>query len=135
MTTELQALLLICIFTPLLAITSASVNGCIAGFSWGLGNRIAEPEFPHWAIRLKKSHANLLENLSVFIGVVLIAHVLQVHDSYTAIAAWSFVIARLLFSAVYTLGITFLYLRTLLYFSSVIAIGVIVWRIFNTYPI
>lgn len=135
MTTELQALLLICVFTPLLAITSATANAFIAGFGWGLGNRIQEPDFPHWAVRLKKSHANLLENIGVFIGVVLIAHVLNVHDKYTAAGAWGFVLARLLFPVVYTMGVTFLYIRTLLYFASLLCVGLIVWRILILYPL
>jgi len=135
MTEEIKAMLLMCVFTPLLAITSATINAIIAGFKWGLGNRIEEPNFPHWAIRLKKSHANLLENISIFIGIVLTAHVLSVHDTYTVIGAWGFVLARLLFPVVYTLGITFLYIRTLLYFSSLFALGIIVWRIFKSYPL
>ena len=135
MTPELEAVLFICVFTPIHAIISATTNAFIAGFKWGLGNRADEPEFPHWAIRLKKSHANLLENISVFIGVVLVAHVLKVHDEFTVFAAWAFVFARLLYSVIYTLGITFLYLRTLMYFGSLFAIGIIVWRILIIYPL
>lgn len=135
MTEEIKAMLLICVFTPLLAITSATANALVAGFKWGLGNRVEEPNFPHWAIRLKKSHINLLENVGIFIGIVLTAHVLNVHDEYTVMGAWGFVLARLLFSVVYTLGLTFLYIRTLLYFSSLCAMGIIVWRILKAYPV
>lgn len=135
MTEEIKALLFMCVFTPLLALTSATVNACIGGFAWGLGNRITEPEFPHWAVRLKRSHANLLENVGIFIGVVLIAQVLNVHDEYTVMAAWAFVIARVLYSVVYTLGVTFLCPRTLLYFGSLGALGTIVWRIIKIYPL
>jgi uncharacterized MAPEG superfamily protein len=135
MTEELKAMLLMCAFTPLLAIASATANAFIAGFNWGLGNRAEESNFPPWAVRLKRSHINLLENVSIFIGIVLAAHVLNVHDEYTVLAAWGFVVARLLFPIVYTLGITFLYIRTLLYFSSLCAMGVIVWRILKAYPL
>ena len=114
-----------CLYTPLLAIISANVNAKFAGVSWGLGNREVEPQLPDWAVRLKKSHANLLENIAAFIGVVLIAHVVGVHDNYTVAAAWSFVAARLAHTLVYTLGITFLSIRTMLFFASIIALFVI----------
>jgi uncharacterized MAPEG superfamily protein len=114
------------------AVTSGTLNALLAGFGWGLGNRDSEPQLPPWALRLKRAHANLLENLPSFLGVVLIAHVLQVHDQATVLAAWGFVAARLAFAVVYTLGLTFLYLRTLLYFASLCAIGVIAWRILAT---
>ena len=135
MTEEIKAMLLMCAFTPLLAIISATANALIVGLKWGLGNRIEEPDFPHWAVRLKRSHINLLENIGIFIGVVLTAHVLNVHDKYTVIGAWGFVLARVLFSVVYTFGMTFLYIRTLLYFSSLFSLGIIIWRIFKSYPL
>ena len=128
MTQELLALLLICLLAPIQAVTSATLSACIAGFSWGLGNRVTEPVFPHWVVRLKRSHANLLENLPSFIGVVLIAHLVGAHDDYTVYAAWAFVVLRVAFAVIYTLGITFLSLRTLAYFCSLGAIAVIAWR-------
>jgi len=131
MTQELAAALLICLFAPLQAVVSATFNASIAGFGWGLGNRVVEPQLPHWAVRLKRSHANLIENLPTFLGVVLIAHVLNVHDQMTVFAAWGFVVTRLTFAVVYTVGITFLYLRTLMYFASLLAVATIVWRIFT----
>ena len=129
MTQELLALLTLCILAPVQALLSATANAWVAGLPWGLGNRMTEPVFPDWAVRLKRAHLNLLENIGVFIGVVLIAHVLHVHDVFTVAAAWFFVLARVLFAGVYTLGITFLYVRTLIFFSSLAAIGVIVGRI------
>ncbi len=129
MTTELMAALLLCLFAPLNALASATANGFIMGFDWGLGNREKSPDLPHWAIRLARSHSNLIENLPSFLGVVLIAHVLNVHDQYTAYSAWGFVVSRVLFAMVYTFGITFIYLRTLLYFVSLSFLAVIAVRV------
>ena len=128
MTQELFALLVICLLAPIQAVTSGTVNACVAGFSWGLGNRVTEPVFPPWVMRFKRSHANLLENLPTFIGVVLVAHLVGAHDGYTVCAAWAFVGLRVASAVIYTLGITFLYVRTLAYFCSLGAMAVIAWR-------
>jgi len=127
---ELLAALRMCLFAPLNAIVAATANAMAAGFEWGLGNRHVPPDLPHWAIRLGRTHANLLESLPSFVGIVLIAQVLAVHDEVTVLAAWSFLAARVLFAFVYALGITFLYLRTALFFTSVFAMAAIAWRVF-----
>lgn len=129
MTLELMAALVICLLAPLNAIISATANGFIMGFGWGLGNREQSPTLPHWATRLARSHANLMENLPSFVGVVLIAHVLQVNDQYTELSAWGFVIARILFTVTYTLGITLGFVRTLLYFASLAFLTTIAVRV------
>ena len=129
---ELLAALLMCLLAPLNAIVAATANAMAAGFAWGLGNRHAQPDLPYWAIRLGRTHANLLESLPSFVGIVLIAQVLAVHDQVTVFAAWLFLASRVLFAFVYALGITFLYLRTMLFFTSVIAMGAIAWRVLET---
>lgn len=128
MTSELQALLFLCLFAPAQAIVSATLIGNIAGFAWGLGNRHSEPVLPDWAVRLKRSHANLMENLPSFVGLVLIAHVLHGHDATIAEAAWTFVVARVVFAVLYTAGVTFLYARTMIFFVSIGALVTMAWR-------
>jgi uncharacterized MAPEG superfamily protein len=130
MSQELLAALLMCLLAPLHAIVAATANAMIAGFKWGLGNRHTRPDLPHWAVRLSRAHANLLENLPSFVGIVLIGQVAAVHDQVTVSAAWLFLASRVLFVFVYAFGITFLYLRTVLFFTSVIAMGAIAWRVF-----
>ena len=132
MTTELYAAILLCLFAPLHAVISATTNALIVGFDWGLGNRFVDPQLPHWAVRMKRAHANLIENLPSFLGIVIIAHLLNVHDNITIMATWGFVIARVVYAFVYTFGITILFPRTLLYFASLGALGAIAWRIFMT---
>lgn len=115
-------------------------NGMIAVELWWLGvmgivmavtilpyvlNRIAvcglwaaldnpKPDMPPlspWAQRMRAAHSNSVENLVVFgplaVGVVLAG----MTDETTALAAMIFVIARLVYIVVYTLGIPVL--RTL----------------------
>jgi uncharacterized MAPEG superfamily protein len=129
MTQELLAAVILCLYAPAQATTGAIVNAAIAGFGWGLGNRQVQPELPHWAVRLQRSHANLIENLASFLSLVVIAHLLQVSNPWTVGAAWTFVTCRLLFAPVYALGITVLRLRTLLYFVSVGALAVLAGQI------
>lgn len=129
MTSELLAALCMIVFAPLHAIASATANGLSAGLSWGLGNRHSAPNLPLWMIRFGRAHVNLMENLPSFLGVIGIAFMLGVSDHTTRMAAWTFVAARLGFTVVYTAGITFLYLRTVLYYTGVGATFWLVWRI------
>lgn len=131
MTPELLAALLMCLFAPVHGLVSATAVALIAGIQWGLGNRHSEPVLPDWAVRFKRSHANLIENLPSFLGVVLIAHLLHINGPVTALSAWIFVGARLLYVAVYTAGITFLALRTVLYYVSLGAMGTIAWKVLS----
>ena len=117
-TPELLAALTLCLLAPVNAIASATVNGLIMGLDWGLGNRALDAKLPDWAVRLQRSHRNLIENLPSFVGVVLIAHLISANDAVTSICAWLFVAARIAFAIVYTFGITHWALRTLLYYLS-----------------
>jgi uncharacterized MAPEG superfamily protein len=132
MTQELLAAVALCLFAPAQAVTGATLNAAIAGFGWGLGNRQTQPDLPHWAIRLQRSHANLVENLASFLGLVVVADLLHVSNPWTVGAAWTFVACRLLFVPIYALGITVLRLRTLLYFVSLGALAVLGAQILAT---
>lgn len=125
LTPELLAVLTLCLLAPLNAIASAAVNSVIMGLDWGLGNRTIDATLPNWAVRLQRSHRNLLENLPSFLGVVLIAHVTGANDIVTSIGAWVFVALRVAFALVYTLGITRWALRTVLYYLSLGALAAI----------
>jgi len=130
MTIELYTALFMALFALLLAIASAtSATLATGGFAWGLSNRHTDPVLPNWIIRFKRSHANTMENLPSFLGVVLIAHFMSVNDTITALAAAVFVVARVIFVVVYTAGITFMSLRTTSYFVGVGATFAIAWRI------
>jgi uncharacterized MAPEG superfamily protein len=129
MSQTLFAALILCLIGPINAVIAATVNARYAGLAWGLGNRGTEPDLPGWARRLSRSHANLLENLPSFLGVVLIGYLLHVDDQVSILAAWGFVACRMAFAVVYTAGITVLAVRTLLYFGSLGCLGIMAWRI------
>lgn len=132
LTPELCAALFICVLAPIHAVGVATIKGHLAGLAWGSGNRDTTPDFPAWVDRLSRAHLNLLENLPTFVGVILIAHVTGVHDQLTVWAAWLFVAARLVYIVIYGLGITFLSIRTLLFFFSLGCVFTIAWRVFQS---
>ena len=73
-----------------------------------------KPELPPlspWAERMKAAHYNTVENLVVFGPLAVAVVVAGVTDEMTALASMAFVIARLVYIVVYTLGIPVL--RTL----------------------
>ena len=118
MTHELLAALFIALMIPINAIVCGTVHSFIVGFGWGFGNRDTPPDLPPWAMRLERAYSNLLETAPAFMIVVLIAHVAQIHNDLTVFGAWIFVIARIVFVLIYTAGVTFLALRTVVWFIS-----------------
>ena len=68
------------------------------------GQGTKTPDKP-WAARLKKAHANAVENMVIFAPLVLIAVMTQSTSQITAIAAMVYFIARLAHAVIYTLGI------------------------------
>ncbi|MNL78457.1 hypothetical protein D3C87_2048470 [compost metagenome] len=65
---------------------------------------------------------------------MLVAHVLGIHDQWTILGAWTFALSRLAFVPVYAFGITWLALRTLLYYLSLGGLALIATRILIMAP-
>ncbi|WP_428261358.1 MAPEG family protein [Haliangium sp.] len=86
------------------------------GMAWGIGNRDQAIEFPAWAERAQRAHANFTENLAPFAILVVVAHLIGVHNDLTALGARMFFWARVGHIVVYTVGIP--YLRTLVFFAG-----------------
>lgn len=74
------------------------------------GNGTMPPEAP-WAARLKKAHANAVENLIIFAPLVMVAVMTQSTTQVTAIASMVYFFARLAHAVIFTLGLPVL--RTL----------------------
>ena len=129
MTSELFAALFIALMIPINAIVCGTVHSFLVGFGWGFGNRDTSPEMPPWAMRLERAYSNLLETAPAFMVVVLIAHAAQVHSAATVTGAWTFVVARLVFVLLYTGGVTFLALRTVVWFASLSGFAAIVFAL------
>ena len=81
----------------------------------GLLDAVGYPENPTplapWAERLKKAHYNAVENLVVFVALVLVLNALQISDATTVMACQIYFWSRLVHAIVYTLGLP--WLRTL----------------------
>lgn len=97
----------------------------------GLADAVGYPENPKpqspWAQRLKKAHANAVENLVLFAALVLAAHALEVSNGATAAAAAVYFWARLAHAVVYTFAVP--WLRTLSFTVAWVALAVIAWQI------
>jgi uncharacterized MAPEG superfamily protein len=106
MTIELTCLVVVTAFTGLLWVPYI-LNRLAVGK--GLLHEVGYPEAPTklspWGDRLKRAHANAIENLAVFAPLVLATSVAGVHNQTTTIAAEVYVVARVLHAIAYTLGI------------------------------
>jgi uncharacterized MAPEG superfamily protein len=89
------------------------------GPEWGFGNRDATFEVAPWLGRLRRAHANMVENLVPFACLVLVAHLAGKNNAWTALAAEIFFVARVVYTLVYTAGIV--YLRTIVFAVAVTA--------------
>ena len=72
------------------------------------GNRENLPAFGGWAGRAQRAHRNMLESLTVFAALVLVAQVAGRSDAATAQGAQLFFWSRLAYAPVYVIGIPWL---------------------------
>ena len=88
--------------------------------AWGLVDTVgypdSPPDVPVWSARIKKAHANLVENLLPFGVLVLVAHVGGMANESTALDATLFFWSRVAHAIVYTVGIP--WLRTVAFFGG-----------------
>ena len=77
------------------------------GLKWGLSNRENPlPNMPPWYARAERAHQNMVENLTPFAIIVIVAQIGGVSDSWTQGSAVCFLIARVLHGVFYVYGIT-----------------------------
>ena len=82
------------------------------------GNREKAPELEGWAGRAQRAHRNMMENLPLFIALVLIAQVAGKTNAMTALGAEIFFWSRLAHAVIYVAGIP--WIRTLAWLVSVV---------------
>lgn len=128
MTIDLWMLLAAGALHWLIVMVAASAKILINGVPWAAGNR-HEPgkTLPDWVDRTDRLTANMLENLPLFIILVLAAHVSGTADGTTALGAMIFVAARAVHALVFMAGIP--YARTLAWCVSVGGLLVIAYAI------
>src|SRR5262245_35259348 len=106
MTTELTYLALVTTFTGLLWIPYI-LNRLAVGP--GVLHEVGYPDeatvLSPWAERLKRAHANAVENLVVFAPLVLLAHAADAHTPATALAVMIYLAARVAHAVAYTFAI------------------------------
>lgn len=89
----------------------------------GFGNREVMPEASAVAGRADRAAKNLVENMPIFLALVLAAKMAGAAPEQIAVGAHVFVWARVVFLLVYLAGIR--YLRTLVFAVSVIGMGMV----------
>ena len=118
MTPDLKYLL----FSTILTFVQVLVAAALANFSVGLpalaGNREGLGEMPGMAGRAKRAHLNMVENMILFIPLVLIAVAANKANAMTAMGAMTFFWARLAYSIIYLAGVP--WLRTVAWAVSVV---------------
>ena len=95
--------------------------------AWGLIETMGYPQRelpqPDWAVRMKRAHNNLTENLVPFAGLVLVVHTAGLANQWTALGAAIFFWARVVHAVVYTLGVPFA--RTLAFVAGLVGCAMI----------
>ena len=96
--------------------------GAIAqvGLAALVGNRENLPAIDGWAGRAQRAHRNMLESLTIFAALVLVAQVAGKSNAVTALGAQLFFWSRLAYAPVYVVGIP--WLRTALWGISFVGL-------------
>ena len=89
-----------------------------------------QSDFPAWVRRANRAHVNLVEQFAAFAALVLMAHVLEVSSSTTAMAAAVYFWSRVAHFVVFIAGVTVLMARTVIFtvsWISILALAAAVW--------
>ncbi len=110
------------VWTIVLAFVQVVIAAAGANAEVGLptlaGNREDLPPITGWAGRAQRAHRNMLENLPLFIALVLVAHIAGRTNGTSLLGEQLFFWARLVYAIVYIIGIP--WVRTLLWGISVV---------------
>ena len=123
MTPDLKYLLFSVVLAFVQVLIAAAAANQVVGLTALAGNREGLPEMTGFAGRAKRAHLNMLENMVLFTALVLIAAVAGKANATTAMGAMLFFWARLVYAAVYLIGVP--WLRTVVWFVSVIGMVMI----------
>ncbi len=108
MTLELKLL----VWSTVLALIQMLIAllGAIAqvGLTALVGNRENLPAFDGWVGRAQQAHRNMLESVTIFAALALVAQVAGKSNAVTALGAQLFFWGRLAYAPVYVIGIPWL---------------------------
>jgi uncharacterized MAPEG superfamily protein len=120
------------LFSTVLTFVQVLLAATFANFAVGLptlaGNRDGFGELPGIAGRAKRAHLNMIENMILFIPLVLITVAANKADATTAMGAMIFFWARVAYAIIYVAGIP--WLRTVAWLVSVVGMIMIALRLF-----
>ena len=92
------------------------------------GNRENFPALTGWAGRAQRAHRNMIENMVLFVALMLLVSVTGKTNQMTVLGAELFFWARLAYALIYLGG--FPWVRTLAWFISVIGMVLIALQLF-----
>ena len=120
MTLELELLIwatVLALIQMLIALLGAIAQVGLAAL---VGNRENLTAIDGWAGRAQRAHRNMLESLTIFAALVLVAQVAGKSNAVTALGAQLFFWSRLAYAPVYVVGIP--WLRTALWGISFVGL-------------
>ncbi|HEX8307058.1 MAG TPA: MAPEG family protein [Allosphingosinicella sp.] len=121
MNTELHVLAWGCILALVHIFVAVRFKTRQYGTKWNVGARDEELPPPQPIVgRLARAQANFLETFPIFAAAVLVVSVAGVQDRWTAIGAWLWLGARLVYLPLYAMGVPVV--RTIAFMASVVGI-------------
>ena len=127
MKTELLYLALVTTFTGLMWVPYVLDRIAVGGLMEAVGYPAnPKPQSP-WAQRLKKAHANAVENLVVFAALILTAQALGITSAVIGSAAVVYFWARLVHAAAFAFAVP--WVRTLAFTVGFLAQAAVAWQI------
>ena len=126
MTTELIVLAWGCVLALVHIFAAVRVKTRQYGTKWNVGARDEELPPPSPLVgRLARAQANFLETFPVFAAAALIVTVADLGGRWSAIGAWLWLAARIVYLPLYAAGVPVL--RTLVFLVSVAGIALVLW--------
>lgn len=130
MTPEFITLAFVLILAIVQIAAAAIVRTVETGAKWNAGPRDGEaPPVGKWAGRLMRAQANLFETLPLFVGAVIMAHI--VGKDGGVLTLWGthlYLFARIVYVPLYAFGVTGL--RSLAFIVSLVGLIMVIWALF-----
>jgi uncharacterized MAPEG superfamily protein len=124
MTDELIVLAWGCVLALVHVFAAVRVKTRQYGTKWNVGARDEELAPPQPIVgRLARAQANFFETFPIFAAAALIVGVAGLADRWTAIGAWLWLGARIVYLPLYALGVPVV--RTLVFLLSVVGIALV----------
>lgn len=108
MTFELEAI----VYTSLILLVLLAIQGGLVplnqGLAWGLGSRDAKQDSSALQGRTKRTVANHIEGMMLFVPLAIVVEMAELSSSLTVWGAGLYLAGRLAFAPLYLLGVPYL---------------------------